>query len=173
MVKENNEIKDKLSNLINELKKYLNEEEKTIEDIIVIFRSRKMFPDSEEKIFLQFLKDGLSVKFEKFLKEVLTIQVYKEITIENIVYGENRESKRVSLHHFLYGRRERNKKGLLEITRSKVIRKNPFIILVPLQEYEKFISEFSKFVSYRGIKKIRIKEKTIIVCKESEKEIIP
>jgi len=172
MVEENSKMKE-LSNLINELKKYLDEKEKIIEDIIVIYKSGKMFSKNEEKIFFQFLEDGLSVKFEKFLKEIFKIQVYKEITIENIVYGENKESKRVSLYHFLYGRSDRNKKGLVEITESRIIRKNPFIILVPLQNYEKFISEFSKFVSYRMIKKIRIKERTIIVFEESEKEIIP
>jgi len=172
MVEENSKIKE-LSNLINELKKYLNEKEKIIEDIIIFYKPRKMFSENGEKNFFQFLEGGLSVKFEKFLKEIFKIQVYKEITIENILYGENKESKRVSLYHFLYGRRDRNKKGLLEMTNSKVIRKNPLIISVPLQNYEKFISELLKFVNYRMIKKIRIKERTIIVFEESEKEIIP
>jgi len=116
-------------------------------------------------ILIETLAEGWSVVHRKPLREILGYKAYKEITIENVIYGERKESKRVSLYYFLYGRKDRNKTGLLEETNAIVVRRNPMVILVPIENSEIFKYRLSIFARTMGIEKMDLIEKTIIIGK--------
>jgi len=116
-------------------------------------------------LLIEALAEGWSVVHKRPLREVLGYRAYKEIIIKNIIYGEKRESKRVSLYYFLYGRKDRNKIGLLEETGAEVVSRNPMVILVPIENSEIFKYKLSIFAKTTGIEKLDIIERTVIIGK--------
>jgi len=123
-------------------------------------------------LLIEALAEGWSIVHKRPLREVLGYKAYKEITIENIVYGEKKESKRVSLYYFLYGRKDRNKIGLLEETGAIVVRRNPMVILVPIENSEIFKYRLSIFAKTMEIEKIDLIEKTVIIGKTDKVTIL-
>jgi len=117
-------------------------------------------------ILIEVLAEGWSVKHKKPLREILGIKAYKEYEFKKAIYGEKKESKKTSLHYFLYGRKDRNKIGLLDETDARVIRKNPFIIRVPIEKSETFKIKLEAFAKTKGIE-IELEERTIIIGKVS------
>ena len=115
-------------------------------------------------IFIEILAEGWSVKYKNYLKDILGYKVYKEIIFNKIIYLENANSGRTSLHYFLYGRKDRNKIGLLKETNSIVIRTNPLIIRVPIENSEIFKKKLEIFSKLKNIY-IETIESTVIIGK--------
>ena len=126
---------------------------------------------SLSSILVEILAEGWSVKHKKPLREILGIKAYKEFLFKRVIYGEKKDSKKTSLHYFLYGRKDRNKEGLLKETRAEVVRRNPFIIRVPIEYSEMFKKKMNIFAKTKGIE-IELEERTVIIGKVSLVKII-
>ncbi|BBL45726.1 hypothetical protein MJ1_0576 [Nanobdella aerobiophila] len=131
---------------------------------INIIESDKLF--SLGTLLIEILSEGWSVKYKRPIREILAFKSFKEYIFRKIIYGENKNSKKVSFHFFIYGRKDRNKKGLLEETHAELIRRNPFIIRVPIEYSEIFKRNLTAFIKTKNIE-IELEERTVILGKKS------
>ncbi|MGC9133594.1 MAG: nucleotidyltransferase domain-containing protein [Nanopusillaceae archaeon] len=165
----------KLEELSKELKKYINDnvfdiiifgsitrgkENPNDIDILIIFKKfdEEIYSNLIKKyhvtvakleeiynlgfLFYELLIDGYSVKYDKKLSEIFEFKTAKEIEI-NILTKD--KSKRKILFYYLEGRKDRNKKGLIEEYNGEIVSSKPFIVRIPVENSDKFIQNILKF----------------------------
>jgi predicted nucleotidyltransferase len=165
----------KLEELSKELKKYINDnvfdiiifgsitrgkENPNDIDILIIFKKfdEEIYSNLIKKyhvivakleeiynlgfLFYEVLIDGYSVKYDKKLSEIFEFKTAKEIEI-NILTKD--KSKRKILFYYLEGRKDRNKKGLIEEYNGEIVSSKPFIVRIPVENSDKFIQNILKF----------------------------
>ena len=111
-------------------------------------------------ILIEALAEGFSVRYNKFLRDVLGYKSYKEFIFKEIKFKE--KSKKILFYYFLNGRKDRNKKGIIEELNAEIISKNPYIIRVPIDKSEIFKKKIEIFSKLNNIE-IEMEERTIIV----------
>jgi predicted nucleotidyltransferase len=171
----------KLEELSRELKKYINDnvfdiiifgsitrgkENPNDIDILIIFKKfdEEIYSNLIKKyhvtvtkleeiynlgfLFYEILIDGYSVKYDKKLSEIFEFKTAKEIEI-NILTKD--KSKRKILYYYLEGRKDRNKKGLIEEYNGEIVSSKPFIVRIPIENSDKFIQDILKFCKIYNI----------------------
>ncbi|BFI73855.1 nucleotidyltransferase [Nanoarchaeota archaeon] len=111
-------------------------------------------------ILIEALAEGFSVKYSKPLREILGFRSYKEFVFKEMKFKE--KSKKILFYYFLNGRKDRNKKGIIEELNAKIINKNPYIIRVPIDKSEIFKKKIEIFSKLNNIE-FEIEERTIII----------
>ncbi|BBL45473.1 nucleotidyltransferase [Nanobdella aerobiophila] len=180
----------KLEDIYKELKEYLNnkifdiiifgsitrgKENPSDIDILIIFKEfdKKIYEELVKRyhvtsvkldnlyslgpIFFEILSDGYSVKLNKRLYNIFEYKSKKELTIE--IKANN--SKRKIFYYYLNGRKDRNKKGILEEFNGSIISYKPLIIRIPLENSDKFIRYLIDFCKRYQIN-LHIDEKSVL-----------
>ena len=111
-------------------------------------------------ILIEGSVEGFSVKYNKPLREILGFKSYKEFVFKEIKFRE--KSKKILFYYFLNGRKDRNKKEIIEELNAEIISKNPYIIRVPIDKSEIFKKKIEIFSKLNNIE-IEMEERTIII----------
>ncbi|MGC9079469.1 MAG: nucleotidyltransferase domain-containing protein [Nanopusillaceae archaeon] len=109
----------------------------------------------------EILAEGISVKYGKPLREILNFKAYKLYEIKDVILLKDSNASKTSFYYFLFGIKHRNKIGLIKELNGEVIRRNPYIIKIPIENSETFKKRLEIFSKLKRIK-IKLEEKTII-----------